>query len=121
MGVLDKGLIMMRQSTFMLDALGESSFSGYTNGEEWNGFACPYFNFDQATALVVAWQEQGWAAHYDEVADAFVFSVNQDFETGESEEFEVFTAIERTGVKYYSIGAYSWAWEEPDVAMTGKA
>lgn len=102
----------MRQSTFMLDALGERAFNGYTGGEEWNGFACPYFDFDQAQALVAAWREKGWATHYDEAADAFVFSVNQDFETGESEEFEEFPAVARDGQNLYAIGAFAWTWEE---------
>ena len=102
----------MRQSTFMLDALGECPFAGYTGGEEWNGFACPYFDFDQAQALIAAWQEQGWAAGYDEGTDAFVFSVNQNFETGEPEESEKFAAIERDGRRLYPIGAFGWTWEE---------
>lgn len=102
----------MRQSTFMLDALGERPFPGYTGGEAWNGFACPYFDFDQAQVLVAAWREQGWAAHYDETADAFVFSVNQDFETGKSDESEAFAAVEIEGHKFYPIGAFGWTWEE---------
>lgn len=101
----------MHQSTFLLDALGERPFTGYNGNEEWNGFACPCFDFDQAQELVNAWQERGWVARYDTNNDAFIFSVNHDLETNESEDYEVFPAIEVDAKKFYAIGAYCWTWE----------
>lgn len=112
----------MRQSTFLLDALGEREFEGCTNGDLWNGWATPLFTFEQAQKIVAPWQEQGWAAHYNEAADAFVFSVNQDLETGESDEFETFPAVEIEGRKLHGIGAFSWIWEETaDECVAGSA
>ncbi len=76
------------------------------------------FSFEQARALISAWQAQGWAAHYDEKADSFVFSVNQDFETGHSDEFETFPAIQRAGSRFYPIGSGSWTWEEAESVLS---
>lgn len=102
----------MRQSTFMLDALGERAFEGFTVGDSWNGWATPLFTFEQAQRIVAAWQEQGWEARYDEAKDAFVFSINQDFETGQSDKFEEFAPVERDGRKLYPVGAFAWTWED---------
>jgi hypothetical protein len=97
---------MMRQTTFMLDALDERAFDGYTRSENWNGFDCPYFDFDQAQVLLAAWREHGWAARYEDHADAFIFSMNQDLETGESSEDGTFPSIQIDGHTLYAIGAF---------------
>jgi hypothetical protein len=45
--------------------------------------------------------------------------VNQDLETGESEEFEAFPALEIEDRKFYAIGAFGWTWEELEAATVG--
>lgn len=99
---------LMTPKNFLLDCLGENPIAGYDTSELWNGWGCPLFSCGQAKSLVAAWKARGWAAHYDEAADAFVFSINQDLE---SDEFETFHAVEHAGIKYYPIGSGSWVWD----------
>jgi hypothetical protein len=106
----------MQRTWFQLDALGEVIVEGFSSGEEWNGWACPYFTYEQAERLVELWERNRWKAAYDGVQDAFVFSVNQDFTTGDSEEFETFPAVSIEGLNYYPIGAFQWTWENASSA-----
>jgi hypothetical protein len=73
----------MRRTRFVIDYLSSQEFEGYTRGEDWNGFAYPYFTFDQAQRLVKAWQEQRQKAHYDEANNQFNFVM----EDGEIDSF----------------------------------
>ncbi len=68
----------MRSSVFKIDLLPGQEFSGHSAGEEWNGWACPYFPLDEAMKLV----EKSWAnkARYDEQADIFVFTFDGEEE-----------------------------------------
>jgi hypothetical protein len=104
----------MKSTYFALDCLPDDSFEGFDTGEIWNGWAVPVFTFDQAQAVVAAWRRQGWQAEYSAADDAFVFFVNQDFETGQSDESEAFAAFERDGQKFYPVGSGSWIWEESE-------
>jgi hypothetical protein len=38
----------MREAKFSHDFLSDSEFRGYTRDRTYNGFACPYFSYDQA-------------------------------------------------------------------------
>jgi hypothetical protein len=53
----------MRVADFALDFLDDVTFEGYTQGETWNGFACPYFSFEQAQGMGAsrrsAWLDAG--------------------------------------------------------------
>lgn len=102
----------MRNAYFSIEALSDQLFDGYTGGQYWNGFACPYFSFEGASRIVSAWQSHGWLAAYDQVADAFVFSVGHDYGTGEPEGHEAFASVEAEGRRLYPIGAMSWTWDE---------
>lgn len=98
----------MREAKFSLEVLGEKCFDAFTQGETWNGWACPYFTFDQAQQLVKAFQERGVKAWYDEHSDAFTFEV----EGGETvKEVDTFQAEEVNGKKFYPIGAFCWIWD----------
>jgi hypothetical protein len=99
----------MREAKFSHDSLGDSKFRGYTRDESYNGFACPYFSYDQAVLILQAWLEHGLAANYDENTDEFVFEVSGG-EAGN--EFQRFGAIYADGVKLYPIGVFDWIWEE---------
>jgi hypothetical protein len=95
----------LTRSTFQLDVTGPATFSGHSTGTGWNGWALPHFTFDVAQRIVEAirlFQD----AHYDAIADEFVF------ETPDGDE-ERFGAVEIKGLgKLYPIGAGSWIWEE---------
>jgi hypothetical protein len=95
----------MRQARFVIDFLGDLEFEGYTRGEDWNGFACPYFSFDQAQKIVDAWIKSGSNASYDSANDIFSFLMHN----GETDSF---SAIDYNGMKIYPIGNGCWIWSE---------
>ena len=66
----------MREAKFSHDFLGDGEFRGYTRDEDYNGFACPYFSYDQAMIVLQAWAEHGLAANYDGNTDELVFEVH---------------------------------------------
>ena len=100
--------IIMREAKFSIDTLGDKVFEGFTNGEEWNGWACPYFTFEQAQRVVKAQTEMGLKAWYNTNADAFSFEVDA------SDEIDSFPAQEIEGKKLYPVGTSCWIWEQYD-------
>ena len=102
----------MRKTKFKIESLGYETFDGFTKDEEWNGWACPYFTFDQAQKVLKQYNQlreiigQKDLAFYNEAADAFIFPAD-----GEDEP-ETFAAIAENGQKYYPVGAFCWIWEE---------
>lgn len=94
---------------FSIDILGDRAFAGYFQRERWNGWAQPLFNFDQAQAVLNAWEAEGLVGRYESAADAFFF-----FNDADDEEPEVFFAREHEGQKVYPIGSGSWIWEEAE-------
>ena len=99
---------MLRETRFSIDTLGDRFFEGFSMDEEWNGWACPYFTFEQAQQLVNVYGEGGLKAWYDEASDAFSFEID-----GNSlEETDTFPMSVIDGKKLYPIGAFCWIWEE---------
>jgi hypothetical protein len=93
-------------------------FEGWTAGQRWNGWECPYFEFGTAMQIVDAWNhlnfgEEEHRARYDEEQDKFYFS------DGGLEEWDCFGAkmIEAEGkaIKVYPIGAFYWIWRIPPI------
>jgi hypothetical protein len=95
---------------FTIDTLGERVFDGYTKDEDWNGWACPYFTFEQAQSIVTAHNDNGWPARYDQGNDQFIFSMKH----AGGQEDEIYSPILEDGLKLYPIGTASWIWEEED-------
>jgi hypothetical protein len=92
-------------------------FEGWTKGQQWNGWECPYFEFDTAIRMVDAWNnmsfgEEEYQGRYDEERDAFYFR------DGGLEEWDRFTAqtieIEGKTIKVYPIGAFCWIWNNAE-------
>ena len=100
----------MRETLFSTDILGDDTFSGYTDGRTWNGWACPYFPFEQAQRLVAAWRDSGWKAGYDPKRDVFTFAAADG--QAEADEPETFGGVEIGGKQLYPIGAGAWIWDE---------
>lgn len=104
----------LQPAHFTLDSLGDVLLDGFTAGETWNGWECPYFTFQQARKVVDAFNASqrvngdSVEARYDATQDAFCFFFES---AGESDDF---SAVEIEGKKYYPIGAYAWIWESTD-------
>lgn len=99
----------MRTFRFTIDLLDSKTFKAYTQDEDWNGFACPYFNYNQTQNLLDAWISAGRDAKYETETDQFTFEVD----SGENaKDYDSFLAVEIDGLKFYPIGAFSWIWEE---------
>lgn len=97
----------MKNALFSLEGI-DALLPGTTKGNKWNGWACPYFDYNQARGVMQTWNAaltngEG-RMRYDAERDAFVCVV-------EGEE-EVFGATEVYGIKMYGIGNGSWCWDE---------
>jgi len=85
----------MRLTNFKIESLGYETFEGFTKDENWNGWDCPYFTFEQAQKVLKTYNElrrivgQTNTAFYDSSADAFVFP--------DDEEKEIFSSVAEDG------------------------
>lgn len=91
---------------FSLEGIAER-FAGWSDGEHWNGWAKPRFEFAEAKRVVAAFDPE--SGRYDEEADAFVTGTAEDRE-------EVWPAAiihlpDGGTAKVYPIGASSWTWD----------
>lgn len=99
----------MRPTKFKIESLGYETYDGFTKGEFWNGWDCPYFTFEQAQKILKTFNQLRQIiglrnlAYYDSSNDAFVFPAD--------DEWEIFNADFENGQKFYPVGAYSWIWE----------
>lgn len=104
----------MCPAKFRIESLGYRTFEGFTRDEHWNGWACPYFNFEQAQEVLKNHNElrhivgQKNLAFYDAATDAFVFP------SSDGDDLETFTAFQENNQKYYPVGAFCWIWEETE-------
>ncbi len=118
----------LRSTRFSTDLTGEDTFfEGFTRGESWNGFSCPYFTFEQGQRIVEATNKAAAEWHlrdpefntfygrYDSQRDAFVFyyKLEADSQTPE-QDWDIFPGEMLEGMKLYPIGAGGWAWTEDD-------
>lgn len=93
----------MRPTRFTIDSL-DGTFDGHTQDEDWNGWAVPYFTYEQALTVLAACQKANQHGFYDAVSDRFIFSFKDEDESYEAEEID--------GLKVYPVGARNWIWEE---------
>lgn len=97
-----------------LESLGIGRpLDAWTDGETWNGWAVPYFEYGAALDLVTLYNQQHGlrppGAWYDAVADVFCFVLDGAAEP------ECFGPIPIPGAgpaaKLYPIGARAWIWD----------
>lgn len=100
----------LRKTKFQIDTLGDQEFDGFTTGETWNGFACPYFRFAEAQRVLAACKALGDQGYYDAATDEFVFTGLPPEPWDESQRFGP-TDVKGLG-KLYAIGAAMWIWSE---------
>jgi hypothetical protein len=92
---------------FTADFFGETSFSGRSTGQTWNGWACPYFSFAEGSRIVSAQNKIApETAYYDDGNDSFVFKFDDEVEQYQAEKID--------GLTLYAIGSSVWVWEEAD-------
>lgn len=98
----------MHKKLFTID--DGNIFIGYTDGSRWNGWATPYFPFEEAQKVAHDFNE--YTEHkmqYDHIYDKFyVWNENlDDFEMWQGADVQT-----DEGIKHlYGIGAYSWVWD----------
>lgn len=99
-----------RPAVFQIDAI-ESYFHGVTQGQHWNGFACPLFSIEEAQRLMALNNQTDFCGQivYDAAQDAFLF---HEFGVECEERPDVFKAVLIDGEKFYPIGAFSWCWQD---------
>lgn len=99
----------MKKMLFTIDGFSYPHI-GYTAGNRWNGWATPYFEVDEAFAIMGEYNKErpDDLITYDEAGDTFMLRIADD-------EIEMWKGVNYQtdeGMKHlYGIGAYSWVWE----------
>ena len=105
---------------FSLDCLLEEGVEGYHTGENWNGWACPYFTKEQGEQIMAAFNKipdysgeaAPFPARYDEARDAFITYSGYDEQPEDVWKGEPFDQLD--GLRLYPIGTGSWTWNEEE-------
>lgn len=105
----------LRRTVFSMN--DEARFIGYTAGQHWNGWACPYFTRDEAQKIVAYVNSTSsnvadYNLRYDASEDAFKY---HDCNEDEDEVFGVYVyEDQKTGeiLELYAIGSHSWTWDD---------
>jgi len=94
----------MKKAQFTMNDI-DGEFDGYTCGNTWNSFACPFFTNEQAVHMLEALDYQTFSFTWSYDSDRNVFIVCDDGNITE------YSAIKRDGMTLWSIGAYEWVWD----------
>lgn len=99
----------MRKTLFTIDGF-ERFFEGYTKGDHWNGWACPWFTKEAAEDIMRTNNEShcyiAYQMRYDESQDAFIR------EEPEYDESYVVNGYDIDGMHLYPIGNGFWVWDD---------
>ena len=100
----------MRKALFSIDTYGGPPIPGWTQGEDWNGWAMPLFEAREAWEIVFRQNtvvvNSAW--YYSE-RDEFCFRLNE----GEPARYcGVDVEVVGCVLRLYAIGSGSWTWEE---------
>jgi hypothetical protein len=106
-------MIELYKAKFAIDSISNSSFEGYTNGETWNGWICPYFEKSEAEHVLQASEANHHKWIYDADRDIFIVYTEHNTEEAAEEIFEAVQGFLEDGneITVYGIGAHSWIWE----------
>lgn len=102
-------------------------FPGFTRGEHWNGWACPFFIYDVAVKIAEYYHppvekgcqpESHW--RYEETTDSFLFFSADDeaYDVEHGEIYEPYTCkgmdivVNGENFHVYDIGMGAWCWDE---------
>ena len=98
---------------FTMDFMREYnlSFEGITFGKTWNGWECPSFTKKVADEIAAFLNQDtelfGHMEYHEQDGECF-YTITHDDE----EDNERYDGFEFNGTQYFSIGAFSWIWEE---------
>jgi hypothetical protein len=96
--------------TFDIDGMF-GGLPGYSFGQRWNGWACPYFPRESCDRMVAVF---GDGARHDEETDAYL--IPDDDGSGSHTGFQTCPAQHITvggkHIKVWAVGNGSWTWEE---------
>ena len=108
------------KAKFSMDSFDDNqpNIDGMTYGGSWNGWACPYFTFENAMIVVDQInQDQEYCNQnqlpisilmYSKCNDTFYYIADDQ----EPECIDAYEGMMIDGVKYYPIGNCSWCWHE---------
>ncbi len=92
---------------FSTDFFEGKIFHGYSSGNTWNGWECPFFEFDEAAAITAVQNKiKEDSCYYEKEKDSFIFKFQDEIEEYPAEFIEE--------KKLYGIGSSIWIWEEAD-------
>lgn len=102
----------MHKTVFTIDGFN-GAFIGYTDNSRWNGWATPYFEKAEALEVMKEYNECAESPiFYNEEYDTF-YHFGTDSFSGEMWRGENYATDD--GIRHlYSIGAYSWIWDDAD-------
>lgn len=104
------------KASFTIDSLPDKVFSGYTDGEEWNGWACPYYERHEAEQILKFSETNGYWWQYDQENDAFIVGAHTEENNTAPEMFRsLIILVDDKPLKVYPIGTRAWIWEEAPV------
>ncbi len=102
----------LQKAIFTID--GEGGFTGFTRGQTWNGWECPYFTKEVAEQVFQFFMNSDCKLWYVEEVDTYYMSLQWFGET-EEEDVEYWQGheyiIDGEKVVLYSVGAFSWTWD----------
>lgn len=103
---------MFSREKFVIDSIPGIEFLGFSDGDTWNGWACPYFERDEAERVLRYSESNGFYWQFRPNVDAYEVRLDRNSSNQEPELFQG-TVIQADGqeLKVYPIGAYSWIWE----------
>ncbi|MGG6449277.1 hypothetical protein [Pseudobacillus badius] len=101
----------MRKAFFGIDAIDGGIFEGYTSGDKWNGWDCPYFSKEQADniakAMVKCFEV---SANLNSDGEVYSFDFCADCEQFEFKRQTI--TVDGKDIDVYPIGTYHWVWQE---------
>lgn len=101
----------LRKTKFTIETFPGLIFEGYTQGDNWNGWAVPYFTFDEAREVAKIHEDKlTLPAHYDESGDKFIFET--------PDETKEYVGVVIEDKKLYPIGSFEWIWEESEPSFS---
>lgn len=99
-----------RRASFSGD-WNETPVRGFSDGNRWNGWAMPYFEFDTAQAIAAEFEGEDSTLRYQKDIDAFIYTSANCPDAPEAYA-GTWIDIEGKPMKVYPIGAGSWCWYE---------